>query len=100
MRKSTRDAGAGDARCRAILKRICAEAGRPESSPFCREIAAHLAECEGCRAQAVSLRGTLELYRCLDRQDVPVDVARNLRKALGLTEQPSRQSAQRPPSHR
>ncbi len=70
--------------CRRILRRLCAEAGRPESSPFCREIARHLERCESCRAQAVSLRGTVELYRCLEGDDVPPEVARTLKEALGL----------------
>jgi len=84
---------ATSARCREILKRLCAEAGKRESSPFCREVARHLDRCGGCRAQAVSLRGTLELYRCLEREDVPPEVTLKLREALGLAppqEQPSR----------
>jgi hypothetical protein len=71
-------------RCREILRRLCADAGRPESSPFCREIARHLAACGACRNQAISLRGTVELYRCLGEADVPSDVALRLRETLGL----------------
>lgn len=70
--------------CREILKRICAEAGKREDSPFCREVAKHLESCEGCREQAISLRGTLELYWCLDREEVPDDIAARLRDRLGL----------------
>jgi hypothetical protein len=73
-----------DGTCRRILERICAEAGSPESSPFCREIARHIEECAKCRAQAISLRGTLQVYRCLERKEVPAEIARNLKKALGL----------------
>lgn len=72
-------------RCKDVLRRICAEAGKRETSPFCREVARHLESCEDCRTQAVSLRGTLELYWCLDRDDVPVEVSAKLRAALGLT---------------
>jgi hypothetical protein len=70
--------------CREILRRICADAGRPESSPFCKEVARHLESCGACRDQATSLRGTIELYRCLGGEDVPGDVALKLREALGL----------------
>jgi hypothetical protein len=66
------------------LKRLCADAGKRESSPYCREVARHLAACEGCRAQAATLRGTLELYRCLEGQDVPPEVTKRLRESLGL----------------
>jgi hypothetical protein len=76
--------GDGAARCREVLRRICADAGKPETSPLCREIARHLQKCETCRAQAISLRGTVELYRCLEGQDVPPDVTRKLKISLGL----------------
>ena len=71
-------------RCREVLRRICADAGRPDSSPFCKEVARHLESCGACRNQAISLRGTIELYRCLGGEDVPGDVALKLREALGL----------------
>ncbi len=52
-------------RCADILKKICADAGRRETSPFCREVAQHLESCADCRDQALSLRGTLELVLVL-----------------------------------
>ena len=79
-----RGGGGGESRCREILRRLCADAGKSESSPFCREIARHLEKCEKCRAQAISLRGTVELYRCLEGEDVPDEVARKLKATLGL----------------
>ena len=72
-------------RCREILRRICAEVGQPEKSPFCQKVARHLEECPSCRAQALSLRGTLDLYKCLEAQDVPPETARKLREQLGLS---------------
>ncbi len=81
--EDTRAAG-GSERCREILRRICADAGRPESSPFCREVARHLESCANCRDQALSLRGTVGLYRCLEQEEVPPEIAANLKKALGL----------------
>ncbi len=80
MRKSD----VGSEHCREILRRLCADAGKPESSPFCREVARHLAACGACRDQAISLRGTVELYRCLGGAVVPSDVALRLRETLGL----------------
>lgn len=71
--------------CREILRRICMEAGKREDSPFCREVARHLAACEACRAEAVTLRGTLELYWCMEREEVPAVTAEALRKRLGLS---------------
>jgi hypothetical protein len=71
-------------RCYEILRRLCADAGKAESSPFCKEVARHLESCGACRDQAISLRGTIELYRCLGGEDVPGDVALKLRDALGL----------------
>jgi hypothetical protein len=76
---------APSARCREVLRRLCADAGKPESSPFCKEVARHLESCGACRDQAISLRGTIELYRCLDREDVPGAVALRLRETLGLS---------------
>lgn len=73
-------------RCADILKKICADAGRRETSPFCREVAQHLESCADCRDQALSLRGTLELYWCLEREEVPEEIAARLRVALGLTD--------------
>lgn len=80
----------GASRCREILRRLCADAGKSAGSPFCREIARHLEKCEECRAQAISLRGTVELYRCLGSEDVPDEVTRKLKVALGLGIDPSR----------
>ena len=70
--------------CKKILKKICAEAGKRESSPFCMEVRRHIESCPDCRIQAASLRGTLELYWCLERKEVPPDVSARLRKALNL----------------
>jgi hypothetical protein len=75
-----------DDRCREVLKKICADAGKRETSPFCKEVAKHLASCADCRDQALSLRGTLELYWCLEREEVPAEVSARLRAALGLTD--------------
>jgi hypothetical protein len=79
-------------RCREILQRLCAEAGKSETSPFCRDVARHLASCGACRDQAASLRGTLDLYRCLEGEDVPGEVALKLREMLGLPSDPERPS--------
>lgn len=79
-------------RCREILRRLCAEAGKRESSPFCQEVARHLESCASCRDQAASLRGTLELYWCLEREEVPGEVARKLRETLGLAADPGPQA--------
>jgi hypothetical protein len=70
--------------CREILRRICADAGKQEDSPFCRKVARHLESCEKCRAQAASLRSTLELYRCMEAEEVPREIARKLQEKLGL----------------
>lgn len=74
--------------CKEILRRICAEAGKREGSPFCREVARHLEGCASCREQALTLRGTLELYWCLDREEVPEEIASRLRDRLGLRSRP------------
>lgn len=71
-------------RCREILQRICAEVGKSETSEFCKQVARHLEECGSCRAQALSLRGTLDLYKCLEDEDVPPDTVKKLREQLGL----------------
>jgi hypothetical protein len=80
--------------CREILRRLCAEAGKRESSPFCRDVARHLASCGACRDQAASLRGTLDLYRCLEGENVPGEVALKLRETLGFP--PDREQSNRP----
>ena len=86
--------GVGDSEeCREILRRVCAEAGKREDSPFCRKVASHLASCEKCRAQAASLRGTLELYRCMEAEEVPSEIARKLQEKLGLPASQDRSSS-------
>jgi hypothetical protein len=70
--------------CREVLRRICMEAGKREDSPFCRSVARHLAACEACRTEALTLRATLELYWCMERREVPEEVTRALREKLGL----------------
>lgn len=77
-----------NSRCREILKRICAEAGKREESPFCREVARHIESCDSCREEAESLRGTLQLYWCLEREEVPEEIAARLRSRLGLRSRP------------
>lgn len=79
--------------CREILRRICADAGRREDSPFCRIVASHLASCEKCRAQAASLRSTLELYRCMEAEEVPEEITRKLQEKLGLPVSQDRSSS-------
>jgi hypothetical protein len=79
--------------CREILRRICADAGRRVDSPFCRKVASHLATCEKCRAQAASLRGTLELYRCMEEEEVPEEITRKLQELLGLPASQDRSSS-------
>ena len=79
-------------RCREILSRICAEVGQPQTSKFCQQVARHLEECESCRAQAISLRGTLELYRCMEAEDVPPETVKKLREQLGLPDPQDRSS--------
>ena len=75
---------ADNKRCREVLQRICAEVGKSQDSEFCKKVARHLEECETCRAQALSLRGTLDLYKCLEDEDVPPDTVKKLREQLGL----------------
>ncbi len=74
--------------CKRILQRICSEAGKRDDSPFCREVARHIESCRNCREQAISLRGTLELYWCLEREEVPKDVSARLARRLGLRSRP------------
>ncbi len=82
--KSEKETGGERPICREILRRLCADAGKRPDSPFCREISRHLERCEKCRAQAISLRGTVALYRCLGGEDVPDAVTRKLEASLGL----------------
>lgn len=84
-----------DDHCRELLKKICADVGKRESSPYCQEVAKHLESCADCRQQAATLRGTLELYWCLEREEVPPEVSAKLRDALGL-ERPGDRPQDRP----
>jgi anti-sigma factor RsiW len=51
---------------------------------ICREIEAHLAECQDCRVVIDTLKKTIGLYRTAPREEVPGEVHQRLVKVLNL----------------
>ena len=58
--------------CRSVYKHICENLDADINSAQCREIRAHIAECDNCTAYLDSLKKTVYLYRAYPTPRVPV----------------------------
>jgi hypothetical protein len=56
--------------CDKILQQLCDELAENIDSEVCEEIRQHLQICPHCSRQLSSLRTVVQLYRCLNEQDV------------------------------
>jgi len=70
--------------CKPFMERLCEALGEDLSSPLCRELKEHLAECPDCSLQVDTIKRTVEIYRSLPAKLVPGDVEERLLLRLNL----------------
>lgn len=71
-------------RCRELLGSLSDYVDGELEETLCREIEAHMAECENCRIVVDTLRKTISLYRILPSEPLPAAVEQRLFKRLEL----------------
>lgn len=70
--------------CRPYIERLCDALGEDLSSPVCRELQEHLAQCPDCALQVNTVRRTVEIYQTFPCKRIPGDVEKRLRAVLHL----------------
>lgn len=71
-------------RCRELLGSLSDYVDGELEEALCREIEAHMAECENCRIVVDTLRKTVLLYHVLPSDPLPEAVEQRLFKRLEL----------------
>lgn len=72
--------------CAKLLKQVCDDLAENINSELCTQLREHLENCEDCRNQVKSMRGTVTLYQCLKEKKVPQDIHERLLKLLNVQE--------------
>ena len=72
--------------CEKLLKQVCDELSEDVNSEVCSELRQHLEECDDCRNQVESMRGTVNLFQCIQEKKVPRDIHERLLKLLNVDE--------------
>ncbi len=72
--------------CDKILQQLCDELAENIDSEVCEEIRQHLQTCPHCSRQLSSLRTVVQLYRCLNEQDVPYAMHQRLLTLLNVAD--------------
>ncbi len=70
--------------CRHLLDSLSDYIDGTLDETLCREIEAHMADCENCRIVVNTLEKTILLYRDLPASDLPDDVRQRLYTSLNL----------------
>ncbi len=70
--------------CEKLLKQVCDDLSENINSELCAQLKAHLEDCEECRNQVESMKGTVNLYQCLKEKKVPQDIHERLFKMLNV----------------
>ena len=70
--------------CEKIINRVCGDLSENINSPLCQELKTHLEDCDQCRQQVESMRGTVSLFQCLETKKVPADIHQRLAKMLNV----------------
>lgn len=70
--------------CKKIVERVCNDLAENINSPLCSELKVHLEECDQCRQQIETMRGTVGLFQCLEARKVPIEVHQRLAKLLNV----------------
>lgn len=72
--------------CRQLLGSLSDYVDGDLGEELCREIEAHMAECENCRVVVDTLRKTVLLFHSLPSDSLPQAVEQRLFKRLQLTD--------------
>lgn len=72
--------------CEKLFKKICDDLAEDINSALCQKLKNHIKECKTCRDQLQSMRDTVNLFRCLEEKNVPVDIHQRLYKMLNVEE--------------
>jgi len=70
--------------CEKILNQVCGDLSEDVNSELCDEIKSHLKECDQCRKEIESMRGTVALFQCLETRKVPIEMHQRLAKLLNV----------------
>jgi len=73
--------------CDKIVQRICDDLSNDINAELCEQIKDHVKECKDCRDQLDSMKGTVELFKCLKEKKVPQDVHNRLLTILNVDSQ-------------
>ncbi len=70
--------------CEKIINQLCDELAEDINSEFCSALKKHLESCEQCRNLVSSVKNTVNLFKCLDEQEVPKSIHERLVKLLNV----------------
>ena len=70
--------------CNKIIERVCGDLAEDINSPLCSELKAHLEECDQCMQKIETMRGAVNLFQCLEKRQVPVEIHERLAKLLNV----------------
>ena len=70
--------------CEKFLQQICDELAEDINSELCEKLRNHLEVCQDCRNQVMSMRRTVNLFKCLKEKEVPRDIHERLFKLLNV----------------
>ncbi len=70
--------------CRHLLDSLSDYVDGELDASLCREIEAHMADCENCRVVVNTLAKTVDLYQTAPAPDLPTDVRTRLYASLNL----------------
>ena len=68
--------------CRDVLGRLSDYLDQEAVAEVCRELEAHIKECEHCRIEVNTLKRTVELYKSIPCCEVPGTVKERLFKVI------------------
>ena len=70
--------------CEKLIKQVCDDLSEDINSELCAQLKEHLDDCEDCRNQVESMKGTVNLFQCLKEKKVPQDMHDRLFKMLNV----------------
>jgi hypothetical protein len=69
-------------KCREVFERLSDYLDQEAVAEVCKELEAHIKECEHCRIEVNTLKRTVELYKRMPCCDVPGGVKERLFKVI------------------
>ena len=79
--------------CEKLVEKVCQDLSEDINSELCSQFKDHLADCEDCRNQVESLKGTVNLFHCLKEKKVPHEIHERLFKLLNMDDAAWKKSA-------